>query len=398
MAIATNQSAQYKRQQTMRVTLIGALLDFVLGVSKIVVGILANSFALISDGVHSFSDLISDGFVLWVAGIAHEEPDADHPYGHGRFETIGTLVIGLVLFAVAVFILIDSVQRLQELGNLPIPAWPASVIALLSIVLKEWIYRYTLKVAQTIDSSLLVANAWHSRTDSLSSVAVLVGIVAAQYGFKWMDLVAAIFVALMILRIAWQLCWQSIKELVDTSIPEAQVLELEECILTIKGILGVHSLRNRLMGNRIVLDVHIQVDPRISVSEGHHIGDWVSQTLSKKFSNIAHVTVHIDSELDVDIPDIQAELLPLRHEVIGELQKCWRDLLADREIRNVTLHYLEQKVQVDLFFPCFNYQEDSQEQLGQENLLITLTEKCQHLPWLGKISFYQSCEKPAKGL
>ena len=201
---------QYSRREATNVTLVGMLLDLLLGVGKIVGGTVTNSFALITDGIHSLTDAGTDIFVLIVTRVSHAEPDAEHQYGHGRFETLGTIAMGIVFFITAAILLYDSINRLQLDEPLPTPSGGGIAIALLSIAAKEWIFHYTMRVAKKLNSSLLRANAWHSRTDAISSVAVLVGIIGARQGYPWMDTVAGMFVALIIAKIGWELCADSL--------------------------------------------------------------------------------------------------------------------------------------------------------------------------------------------
>ncbi len=332
------------KQAATRVTLIGALLDLVLGVAKIITGVASNSLALISDGVHSLSDLLTDAFVLI---ITHAEPDRDHPYGHRRFETLGTIALGIVLFAVASIIGFDSIERLGGDSALPIPGWTGLLVAFVSIISKEWIYRYTKKVAELTNSSLLLANAWHSRTDSFSSIAVLVGVLGAMLGYPVMDSLAAIFVAVMIAKIAWDLVASSLRELVDTALPKDKVNAIYAHINRLQGIVDVHELRTRQHGGRSFVDLHVQVNKRISVSEGHFLADYISGSVKKAFPDISDIVVHIDPEEDIEHADIA--ILPIRAEVEEVLYARWQPLLDKATVKRLDLHYLQCQIEVDLF-------------------------------------------------
>ncbi|MDG1852083.1 MAG: cation diffusion facilitator family transporter, partial [Gammaproteobacteria bacterium] len=335
------------KQAAIRVTLIGALLDLVLGLAKIFIGITANSIGLISDGVHSLSDLLTDGFILFITNLSHSEPDRDHPYGHRRFETLGTIALGVVLFAIASIIAFDSIERLTRDESLPIPGWIGLLVAFISIISKEWIYRYTKKVAELTNSSLLLANAWHSRTDSFSSIAVLVGIVGAMLGYPVMDSLAAIFVALMIAKIAWDLVSSSLKELVDTALPRDKVNAISAHVNQLVGIVDVHELRTRQHGGRSFVDLHVQVAPRISVSEGHFLADHISASLKRAFPDISDIVVHIDPEEDLD--DSGAGELPMRADVEAMLFSRWQSILQKTSVKRVELHYLEGQIEVELY-------------------------------------------------
>jgi cation diffusion facilitator family transporter len=338
------------KQDATRVTLVGMWLDLLLGIGKIIGGLMTQSFALVTDGIHSLTDAITDIFVLIVARISHTAADEEHPYGHGRFETLGTIAMGIVFFITAGILLYDSIQRLRDSQDLPVPAIWGIAIALFSIASKEWIYQYTMRVARRLNSNLLRANAWHSRSDAMSSVAVLVGLVAAQLGYIWMDTVAAIFVALMIAMIGWELCVDSLKELVDTAIPPQRRRQLEACILETTGITGISSLRSRLSGGKILLEAQLAVNPRISVSEGHQLGEGVSRNLLARFSDVGDVVVHIDpqsSEEAAHSPNHKQQL-PDRSEVISNIKRHWQNLLPEDNIERLDLHYLEQGIEIDL--------------------------------------------------
>lgn len=280
--------------EATKVTLVGMMLDIILGVGKIVGGLLGNSFALVSDGIHSLTDAISDIFVIVIARIGQSEPDAEHPWGHGKFETLGTIAMGMLFFTTAGILIYDSAQKLTSANSGAIPATSTIVIAALSILSKEWIYHYTMNVANKLNSSLLRANAWHSRSDALSSVAVVIGIAGAMIGYPWMDTLAAIAVALIIAKIGWELCTEALRELVDTQIPEVRRDQIKAEILNVAGITGINSLRTRSSGGKIILELSLRVDPNILVSEGHAIGDKVSTTLTGQFGDIADVIFHID--------------------------------------------------------------------------------------------------------
>ncbi|HAO89348.1 MAG TPA: hypothetical protein DCR00_10540, partial [Gammaproteobacteria bacterium] len=245
-------------------------------------------------------------------------------------------------------LLYDSYERLQNTEDLPVPAAAGLGIALLSIAGKEWIFHYTMRVAKRLNSNLLKANAWHSRSDAISSVAVLIGLIGAQQGYFWMDTLAAIFVACIIATIGWELCMDSLKELVDTSIPKQRRQQIQRCIMAVDGILGVTRLRSRSSGGKIILEVQLLVNPRISVSEGHQLGEIVSRSLTGNFSDVGDVIVHIDPEThnhDKALHDM--ELLG-RENVLESIKERWQDLLTEEQIEEVSLHYLERGIEVDL--------------------------------------------------
>ncbi|MGO2415004.1 MAG: cation diffusion facilitator family transporter, partial [Cobetia crustatorum] len=214
------------KREAQRITLIGAVLDGILGVAKLIIGKMVGSQALIADGIHSLSDLVTDAFVLVATHYGRQAPDHSHPWGHERIETLGTLVLGSLLLAVAGAIGWEGILRSWALifGTLtaPLPGVLGIGIAVISLIGKEWIFRATLKVAHRQKSKLLEANAWHSRSDALSTVAVLVGLIGTQLGAGWLDGIAAIVVGVMVGKIGVSLAWEASRELIDTALPREQ--------------------------------------------------------------------------------------------------------------------------------------------------------------------------------
>ena len=344
------------KKEAARVTLVGMWLDLLLGALKVVGGLATASFALVSDGIHSLTDAASDVFVLVVSHFAHDAPDQEHPYGHGRFEAIGTVIMGMLFFAIAAVLLYDSFLRLRSGTALPVPGWGGILIAGFSVASKEWIYHYTMGTARRLNSSLLRANAWHSRTDAISSIAVMIGILGAQQGYPWLDVLAAMFVAIIIAKIGWELCFDSLKELVDTAIPEDQQIRIKDAIMEIPGVHRVTSLRSRQSGGKVLLEAQIQVDPRISVSEGHQLGEACTRSVRDKFRNISDVVVHIDAESHHPEENNQ---LPLRHEIVAQITEHWQHLLDDSAIKNIELHYLGSGIEVDLYLASHEVDENT---------------------------------------
>jgi cation diffusion facilitator family transporter len=338
-----------KIQLAQKVTIYGAIIDVSIGVLKVIVGFIYSSHALIVDGIHSFSDLLTDFFVLLVHRFSHHEADAEHPYGHGRFETMGTVVMGILLVAIAAVIAYENTSNLLTAETFAIPGTPTLIVAFLSIVLKEWAFRFQVKVGKEIKSNLIIANAWHSRSDAFSSLAVLLGLVLAINGYPWMDTVMAIIVALVIAKIGWSFVWKSVQELVDSALAPELVSSIEKKILEIDGVLSVHNLRSRKMGDKAILDVNIEVHPKITVSEGHEIATYVSQTLIQDFEEIVDVTVHTDVADDSN-QHIQ-QLLPLRLEVIKALEETIGEDLEFSYIQDIQLHYLQDKITVVIMLP-----------------------------------------------
>lgn len=326
-----------------RVTWIGAVLDGILGIIKIVVGWLVNSPALIADGFHSFSDLLTDIGVVIFSHWAQHEPDEDHPYGHQRYETLGTVILGTSLVVLATAIAWDSIVSIFYQTHVPQPSVLAMLIALLSILSKEWIFRFTLHASKKVNSKLLEANAWHSRSDAFSSIIVLFGVIATWLGYAQLELVAAIFVAFLIGKMGVRLTWDASQDLIDRGIEADEIQKIEETIRSISGIIDVHMLRSRMMGNHAYLDVHIQVGEKITVSEGHYISEQVVHVVKAKHPLVHDITVHVDYEDDLNEPSKTIEL-PNREAIVQSL----RNMAINTE--KIQIHYLSNKVVLELFF------------------------------------------------
>ena len=348
-AISDSERRSARYRQTVVVTVVGAIVDLVLGVAKILVGFVSNSQALVADGVHSLSDLATDGLVLYAAKHAHREADEEHPYGHGRIETAATVALGIALLGVAIGIGIDAVRGLFDTSVLKQPGILALVVAGLSIASKEAIYHYTMHFAKKLRSDMLKANAWHSRSDAISSIVVVIGIAGTMAGFAYLDAVAAIVVTIMIGRIGWQLAWTSAQELVDTALEKDRVAAIEQSIISVDGVVALHQLRSRRMGGDALVDVHIQVPPSISISEGHQISESVRITVINEIEEVSDVTVHIDPE-DDEIAT-SCGTLPMRETVIKRLNDYFAGIPEAEQINNVTLHYLQGKIQLELVLP-----------------------------------------------
>lgn len=348
MNISQETAHQQRYREVRKVTLIGSVLDFALGIVKILVGWLANSQALIADGIHSFSDLLTDFMVLYAARHSHQAADETHPYGHGRIETVATVSLGLVLTGIGIGIAYSAVQRLNEPDVLLEFSVVAALVAVVSIVSKEWIYRYTMAAARRLRSEMLMANAWHSRSDAFSSIVVLIGIAGVMLGHAYLDAVAAVIVAAMIAKIGFDLVRSSTQELIDSALEPDKVSAIRDHIHAVNGVRSAHTLRTRKSAGNAFVDVHIQVDPRLSVSEGHQIADAVRQRLLEQIDEVTDVTIHIDPENDES--SSPSSDLPPREQVIKELKQRWPRLPA-AAIDAVTLHYLSGRIDVVIDLP-----------------------------------------------
>jgi cation diffusion facilitator family transporter len=332
---------------------VGALINTVLAASKILFGLIGQSQSLVADGIHSFSDLMTDALVFFAARHAKDAPDETHPYGHGRFETVGTLVLGGVLIVVGFGIIWDAGERLFAPEQLMHPATYTLYVAIFSILANEGLFFYTRHLANLINSDLLRANAWHHRSDSVSSVVVLVGIGGTMLGLPYLDAIAAVLVGLMVVQIGWNLGWGAIQELADAGLEEEHLRVIREVIGNVSGVNSVHMLRTRRLGGHAMADVHVQVDPWLSVSEGHRIAEVVQYGLIDQVELLEDVTVHIDPEDDEDGPSC-AEL-PLRQEAQDLLDEHWSHIACYAEKRRLVLHYLSGRIDVDLYLPLSCY-------------------------------------------
>lgn len=326
-----------------KVTWIGVITNLVMAVVKGLGGILAHSQALIADALHSLSDVLSDAVVLVALRLGAQKPDAEHPYGHARFETLATVILGVLLVGAGIGIAVNAGLRLTE-GDIPVPTWPALVAALFSIAANEWLYHIQVRVGRKYRAESVVANAWHHRTDALSSVAALVGIAGSMMGWLVLDTVAAVAVALMVAWAGGRLGWQAVQELVDTSLPGEEMERLRRQLLQLEGVHSVHNLKARRMGPDALVDVHIQVPGTISVSEGHQIAERARRHLIANHPEVSEVLVHVDPEDDErGIP-----LLPPRQEVMAEVHRCLEAWPETVSVHDQTVHYLEGSIRLEL--------------------------------------------------
>jgi len=374
-------SLDARYREVRKVTVVGGVVDLLLGIVKIVVGMTGNSQALLADGVHSLSDLATDFLVLFAAKHSHREADEEHPYGHGRIETVATVILGVALALVAIGICYDALHRMREPELLGHPGMLALLVALLSVAAKEIIYHYTVRAARRLRSNMLHANAWHSRSDAISSIIVVIGVAGTMYGFTYLDAIAAAAVGLMIAKIGWDLLWKSLQELIDTSLEEDKVAAIRNAILDVDGVQALHMLRTRRSGSDALVDVHILVDPGLSVSEGHMIGEHVRTRLIGEMDDVSDVTVHIDPEDDEVASPCNG--LPLRDEVMRRLEKRWAKLDPEPDIEKVVLHYLDGKVHVDIVVNLLDT-----ELVGREELADMIRKSARKVDDIGNVEVY----------
>lgn len=344
------------------VTVVGSVVDALLALGKLTGGTVAQSQSLIADGIHSVSDLVTDLLVILAARHSSQEADSEHPYGHGRIQAIATALLAVSLAAIALGIAWDALSRLRGNGQLMTPGWLAVAVAAVSVVAKEAVYQYTIRVGQKLDSGLLRANAWHSRTDALSSLIVIAGVLGVMLGFPWADAIGAVGVAVIIFYAAFKIGREAFDELIDTGLDPKTLTLMRETILSVSGVIDVHEIRTRRMGSQLLADMHIHVNPLISVSEGHHIGDRVMQVLGERFKTLADIVVHIDPEDDFEM--FNPSGLPLRSDLGEAVRKTlassdWGTRSLEVGDFSLVLHYIGGSVtaEVVMALPSGEYRE-----------------------------------------
>jgi len=291
-----------------RITWLGVVFNLFLVVFKFVAGIWGHSSVIIADAVHSLSDLITDAAILLGMRFWSRPADQDHPYGHAKIETLVTLFIGAALATVGVGLLYDAVHSIVDILNgkeTPLPTWLPLTAALVSIAMKEWLYRVTINVGMATKSAATVANAWHHRSDAMSSIPAAIAIGACMIlgnKYAFLDPVGTIVVALMIIHVAWKVSRPTFAALLDSGAPEAQCQAIAEVIHSFPEVVEAHKLRTRYVGpSGLALDVHIHVDPRMSVTEAHTLSHRIQQKLLKSDENIIDVFVHVEPADDVSM-------------------------------------------------------------------------------------------------
>ena len=324
-----------------------------LSIAQIIVGWFANSHSLLVDGFHSFSDLLSDLLVLFVARHSVRDADENHPYGHARLETLATLALGLMLVAIGAGFLYSAGEKAMHLGEAPPVGMAALYVAAGALAAKEWLFRYMLRAAKKANSAMLIANAWHSRSDAASSLVVAIGIGGSLIGFIYADLLAAAIVGALIIKMGWEFSRGALEELVDQGADAEQIAEIRNVIRETTGVMDLHELRTRRMADRILVDAHVHVAPRISVSEGHRIAEQVRTNVRRACAQVLDVLVHIDPEDDshAHAPQSEADLSRERLEqwVAAESDRVWgHGRLAPERVQ---LHYLNGQVEVEVMLP-----------------------------------------------
>ena len=304
----TQHSPAERAAAASRSTWVSVAVNIVLSTAQIGIGILSKSQALIADGIHSLSDLVSDFVVLFAGHHSKKDADEDHPYGHQRFETAASLVLGLILLAVGGGMLWAAVGKLQSPESIPQVHASALWVVGIALVAKETLFRYMLAVAKRVKSSMLVANAWHARSDAASSLVVGIGIIGNLAGYPILDPIAALIVGFMVARMGWEFGWDAMHDLMDRAVDEQEVEAIRRTLMETPGVSDVHDVRTRKMGDMIVVDAHIEVDASITVEAGHDIAVEARQRVLKRH-RVLNLMTHVDPWRRPDLdhaPEIQS--------------------------------------------------------------------------------------------
>lgn len=281
----------------MKISNVSIGVNVLLSALKMFAGVIAHSSAMISDAVHSLSDVLSTFVVMIGIHISSKEEDKDHQYGHERFECVASIILATMLLLTGAGIGISGIKTIMNgVGEIPVPGMIALVAAIVSIVVKELMFWYTKKGADKINSGALMADAWHHRTDAMSSVGSLLGIGAARLGFPIFDPIASLVICLFIFKAAYDIYKDAVDKMVDAAVDEETLTEMKNLILNQEGVMGIDDIRTRLFGSRCYVDVEIKADAKLSLLEGHDIAERVHDKLEETFPEAKHVMVHVNPE------------------------------------------------------------------------------------------------------
>lgn len=280
----------------MRISTTTVVVNLALSVFKLVAGLVASSGAMISDAIHSASDVISTFIVMIGVHISGKEPDKEHPYGHERFECVASIVLAMILAETGIAIGSTGIKTIIS-GNysgLKIPGMLALVAAVISIIVKEWMYHYTIHAARRIQSGALKADAWHHRSDALSSIGALIGIAGARIGFAIADSIASVIICLFIIKAAYDIFKDAIEKMIDQSCDEDTEQKMHDLILSEPGVEGLSVLQTRIFGSRIYVDAEIEADGSLSLTDAHNIAEQVHDAIEQAFPTVKHIMIHVN--------------------------------------------------------------------------------------------------------
>lgn len=288
-----NDGSSERYKAAKKSTMVSVLVNCLLTVGQVLVGFIAGSQGLIADGIHSLSDLIADFVVLLANHKSKKAADEDHPYGHHRYENAASLVLGVLLLAVGVGMLWSAIHKIQHPETIAQVHIIALWVALTALIFKELLFRYMLAVAKRVRSSMLVANAWHARSDAASSLVVAIGIVGNLMGYGLFDPLAALIVGVMVAKMGYSFMWDSLHDLMDRAADTETEQKIRETLLSSAGIAGIHDLKTRKMGDLIVVDVHLEIDGSLTVKEGHDIAVAARNAVLAQHP-VLNVMTHVD--------------------------------------------------------------------------------------------------------
>ncbi|HGJ5875658.1 MAG TPA: cation diffusion facilitator family transporter [Arsenophonus sp.] len=292
-SLFTSGEQRIKSKAAKKSTIISIIVNFFLSVSQIIIGLVAHSQALIADGLHSLSDLFADFVILIANKYSHKQPDADHPYGHFRYENGASLILGMLLLVVGGGMVWKAIEKMLNPAVIAEVHMIALVIALLSLLVKEGLFRYMLYVANKVNSNMLVANAWHVRSDAASSLVVAIGIIGSLCGFKIFDPIAALIVGGLIIKMGYKFTYQAFNDLMDKGADEQTLATICKQLLAMEGVIGIHDLKTRKSGDYFLVDVHLEVNGLLTVEQGHQIAVLARKKLLKN-PTILNVMIHVD--------------------------------------------------------------------------------------------------------
>lgn len=280
----------------MQVSWVSIAVNIGLSLFKLIAGLLASSGAMVSDAVHSASDVFSTFIVMIGVHISGKDPDKKHPYGHERFECVASIVLAMVLFETGIAIGVKGAKTIAagNYGELAVPGMLALVAAVFSIAVKEWMYHYTVHAARRIQSGALKADAWHHRSDAMSSVGALIGIAGARMGYPVLDAVASVFICLFIAKAAYDIFKDAIEKMIDQSCDEDTEARMRELILSEQGVMGMSLLQTRIFGSRVYVDAEIEADGDLSLTEAHDIAERVHDAIEREFVSVKHIMIHVN--------------------------------------------------------------------------------------------------------
>ncbi len=329
--------------EARRITWIGLVCNLILAVAKAIGGTLSGSAALVADAGHSFSDLLSDGVTLWAIRMSRIPRDENHPYGHGRFETLGSLMVALLLLLTGIG---AGLHAYENLSAPHVPGTLALWLAAFSIAVKEALFWGTWVVGKRQNSRVLIANAWHHRSDALSSVAAFAGIGGALLGYPFLDSVAGFLVSGLIVMVAWEIGRDSVRELTDEAL-EGEVTErIHQLIEQVEGVCSFHQVRVRRMGSSLLVDMHVEVGRLMTVSAAHQVAERVRWVILEDISEVNEVLVHVDAEDDIE-EEVQRMMRP-QNEIEQDLRRVLTQVPEVLGVTHIFCHFLNQRLTVQV--------------------------------------------------